>query len=130
MILGYSRRIYAELIERCDLSRFLDCHIHAFEYFGGLPDQTLYDRMKNVYIGKIAGRKKFNDTLVGFALHYGFKPEVAPRMPLGQGKDRTALQFYPRRVLARVRIHLLGNCQPGASGMARQEGAAGARHDP
>ena len=78
MILGYSRRIYAELIERCDLPRFLDCHIHAFEYFGGLPDQILYDRMKNVYIGKIAGRKKFNDTLVGFALHYGFKPEVAP----------------------------------------------------
>jgi hypothetical protein len=34
--------------------------------------------MKNVYIGKIAGKRKFNDTLVGFALHYGFKPEVAP----------------------------------------------------
>jgi hypothetical protein len=34
--------------------------------------------MKNVYIGKIAGQKKFNDTLLGFALHYGFKPEVTP----------------------------------------------------
>jgi hypothetical protein len=34
--------------------------------------------MKNVYIGKIAGKRKFNDTLMGFALHYGFKPEVAP----------------------------------------------------
>jgi len=34
--------------------------------------------MKNVFIGKIAGKKKFNDTLLGFALHYGFKPEVAP----------------------------------------------------
>jgi len=78
MILGYSRRIYAELIERCDLPTFLDCHIRAFEYFGGVPEQILYDRMKNVYIGKIAGKKKFNDTLMGFALHYGFKPEVAP----------------------------------------------------
>ena len=78
MILGYSRKMYAELIERCDLPSFLDCHIHAFEYFGGVADQILYDRMKNVYIGKIAGKKKFNDTLVGFALHYGFKPEVAP----------------------------------------------------
>ncbi len=78
MILGYSRKMYAELIERCDLPTFLDCHIHAFEYFGGVPDQILYDRMKNVYIGKIAGKKKFNDTLMGFALHYGFKPEVAP----------------------------------------------------
>ena len=78
MILGYSRKMYAELIERCDLPTFLDCHIHAFEYFGGVPEQILYDRMKNVYIGKFAGKKKFNDTLVGFALHYGFKPEVAP----------------------------------------------------
>ena len=78
MILGYSRKIYAELIERCDLPTFLDGHIHAFEYFGGVPDQILYDRMKNVYIGRIAGKEKFNDTLMGFALHYGFKPEVAP----------------------------------------------------
>jgi len=50
----------------------------AFAELGGVPQQILYDRMKNVYIGKIAGKKKFNDTLVGFALHYGFKPEVAP----------------------------------------------------
>ncbi|MBW2564522.1 MAG: IS21 family transposase, partial [Deltaproteobacteria bacterium] len=78
MILGYSRKMYAELIEHCDLPTFLDCHIHAFEYFGGVPEQILYDRMKNVYIGKIAGKRKFNDTLMGFALHYGFKPEVAP----------------------------------------------------
>ena len=78
MILGFSRKMYAEMIERCDLPTFLDCHIHAFEYFGGVPEQVLYDRMKNVYIGKIAGKRKFNDTLMGFALHYGFKPEVAP----------------------------------------------------
>jgi len=78
MILGYSRKMYGELIERCDLPTFLDCHIRAFEYFGGVPEQILYDRMKNVFIGKIAGKNKFNDTLLGFALHYGFKPEVAP----------------------------------------------------
>ena len=78
MILGYSRRIYGELIERCDLPTFLDCHIRAFEFFGGVPEEILYDRMRNVFIGKIAGKNKFNDTLMGFALHYGFKPEVAP----------------------------------------------------
>ena len=78
MILGYSRKIYGELIDRCDLPTFLDCHIRAFEHFGGVPEQLLYDRMRNVFIGKIAGRKIFNDTLMGFALHYGFKPEVAP----------------------------------------------------
>ena len=78
MILGYSRRIYGELTEQCDLPTFLDCHIRAFEHFGGVPEQLLYDRMRNVFVGKIAGRSKFNDTLLGFALHYGFKPEVTP----------------------------------------------------
>lgn len=78
MILGYSRKIYAELVKKCDLPTFLDCHIRAFEYFGGVPATILYDRMKNVFIGKVAGKSKFNDTLMGFALHYGFKPEVAP----------------------------------------------------
>jgi len=78
MILGYSRKIYGALVKRCDLPTFLDCHINTFEYFGGVPEQILYDRMKNVFIGKLAGKSRFNDTLTGFALHYGFKPEVAP----------------------------------------------------
>jgi len=78
MILGYSRRIYAEFVDQCDLPTFLDCHIRAFEYFGGVTEEILYDRMKNVFIGRISGKDKFNDTLVGFALHYGFKPLVAP----------------------------------------------------
>jgi len=78
MILGYSREIYGALIERCDLPSFLDCHIRAFEHFGGVPEQILYDRMRNVFIGKVAGKNKFNDTLMGFALHYGFQPEVTP----------------------------------------------------
>jgi transposase len=78
MILGYSRRMYAEIIERCDLPTFLDCHIRAFRHFGGVPNQIMYDRMKNVYVGKLLGKDRFNDSLTGFALHYGFTPKVAP----------------------------------------------------
>jgi transposase len=78
MILGFSRRLYSEFVDRCDLPTFLDCHIRAFDYFGGVTEEILYDRMKNVFIKKLAGKSKFNDTLMGFALHYGFKPAVAP----------------------------------------------------
>ncbi len=78
MILGYSRKSYGEFIEHCDLPTFLDCHIRAFKYLGGVPREILYDRMRNVFIGKIAGKAKFNTTLEGFALHYGFTPVVAP----------------------------------------------------
>ena len=78
MILGYSRRIYAELVERCDQVTFLDCHVRAFAFFGGVPREILYDRMRNVYLGRLAGKTRFNPLLVGLAVHYGFKPEVAP----------------------------------------------------
>ena len=78
MILGYSRKIYAEFIEHCDLPTFLDCHIRAFAFFGGVPGEILYDRMRNVYIGRVAGKSMFNATVQGFAVHYGFTPRVAP----------------------------------------------------
>ena len=107
MILGYSRKIYGELIDRCDLPTFLDCHIHAFDNFGGVPDEILYDRMKNVYIGKVAGKKKFNSTLLGFALHYGFKPEVAPSYAAWvKGKIERPYKFYTGRLLERLRFYL------------------------
>ncbi|HPP44400.1 MAG TPA: IS21 family transposase [Methanomassiliicoccaceae archaeon] len=78
MILGYSRKMYAELVRRCDQSTFLDCHVRAFDHFGGVPQEILYDRMRNAYIDTLSGRKRFNDSLVGLAVHYGFRPEVAP----------------------------------------------------
>ncbi|MFQ5949785.1 MAG: IS21 family transposase, partial [Nitrospiria bacterium] len=94
MILGYSRKLYSVFINRCDLPTFLDCHIDAFAYFGGVPQEILYDRMKNVYIGKVAGKSKFNDTLTAFALHYGFKPEVAPAYaPWVKGKVERPFSF-------------------------------------
>lgn len=94
MILGYSRKIYAEFVRKCDLPTFLDCHIRSFEYFGGVPATILYDRMKNVFIGKVAGKTRFNDALTGFALHYGFKPEVAPAYAAWvKGKVERPFQF-------------------------------------
>jgi transposase len=94
MILGYSRKLYAELIARCDLPTFLDCHIRAFEYFGGVPQEILYDRMKNVFIRKVAGKAEFNKTLMGFAVHYGFKPEVTPAYaPWVKGKVERPYHF-------------------------------------
>jgi len=94
MILGYSRKPYAELIEQCTLPGFLDCHIRAFAYFGGVPQEILYDRMKNVFIRKVAGKAEFNKTLMGFAVHYGFKPEVTPAYaPWVKGKVERPYHF-------------------------------------
>jgi len=50
LILGYSRMLYGELLERCDMTSFLEAHIRAFEALGGVPFEILYDRMRNVFL--------------------------------------------------------------------------------
>jgi len=94
IVLGYSRMLYAELLERCDQMSFLDAHIRAFDFFGGVPREVLYDRMKNVYIRRVAGKHQFNASLVSMALHYGFTPRVAPAYaPWVKGKVERPITF-------------------------------------
>lgn len=78
MILGFSRKTYYEFIRKRDMASFLECHIHAFEYFGGVPSESLYDRMKNVLIREMAGVREWNADFYAFCLHYAIKPLVAP----------------------------------------------------
>jgi transposase len=94
MILGYSRYIYAELVERCDLVTFLDCHIRAFAFLGGVPEEIVYDRMRNVYRGLMDNQLVFNPELTKLALHYSFKPVVAPAYsPWVKGKIERPMDF-------------------------------------
>jgi transposase len=104
MILGYSRKLFACLLERCDLTSFLDAHILAFEHFGGVPHEILYDRMKNVYIRKLCDavdsnqspqdRPLFTQGLMTLAVHYGFVPSVAPAYAAWvKGKIERPMEF-------------------------------------
>jgi transposase len=106
MILGYSRKLFACLLERCDLPSFLEAHILAFEHFGGVPQEILYDRMRNVYIRDIcdtvdpetawhgAGKPVFTQSLLTLAVHYGFAPKVAPAYaPWVKGKIERPMDF-------------------------------------
>jgi transposase len=78
MVLGFSRGAYKEFLDRCDMVSFLDAHQRAFAHFGGVPAEILYDRMKNVFIKKLAGKPQFTQGLMALADHYGFTPDVAP----------------------------------------------------
>jgi len=50
MILGYSRMRYAEFTLSMDTPTLIQCHLKAFEYFGGYTQEILYDNMKQVVI--------------------------------------------------------------------------------
>ena len=43
MTLGRSRASKVELVQRADTSAFIQCHVNAFEFPGGVPGRCLYD---------------------------------------------------------------------------------------
>jgi transposase len=77
MVLGYSRQLYGEYLTGCDLVSFLEAHQRAFASFGGVPVEVLYDRMRNVFLRKLAGKTEFTQGLLTLADHYGFLPRVS-----------------------------------------------------
>ena len=72
MVLGYSRQMYLEFVERCTMTVFLDCHQNAFRFFGGVPQEVLYDNMKNVVVRRHVGRAQLIPTFLDFTAHFGY----------------------------------------------------------
>ena len=78
MVLGFSRAIYAELVKTCTMQTFMDAHIRAFQYLGGVPMEILYDNLKHVVIDRKKSKANFNIEFLHFAHHYAFKPVASP----------------------------------------------------
>lgn len=98
MVLGYSRHMYIEFIERCIMTAFLDCHCNAFRFFGGLPLEILYDNMRNVVVRRHVGGATFNSTFVDFCAHYGVKPVACPpSSPWYKGKVERPIDYIRER---------------------------------
>lgn len=75
MTLGYSRMMYVEFTTSIEVSSWLRCHQHAFEYFGGVPREMLHDNLKTAVLSRGAGGKiHWNPRYLDFALYYGFSP--------------------------------------------------------
>jgi transposase len=98
MVMGYSRALYVEFVERPTLEAFMDCHIHAFHFFGGIPQEALYDNMKHVVTGKQNGRPVLNIEFLHFAHHYGFSPKLCPPYsPWVKGKVERPMDYIRER---------------------------------
>ncbi|MGE5945250.1 MAG: IS21 family transposase [Betaproteobacteria bacterium] len=77
--LGYSRATYIEYVSDERIETLIACHVHAFEFFGGVPHEALYDNMKTVVLerdGYGPGVHRFHPTLWDLAKHYNFQPRL------------------------------------------------------
>ncbi|SCM82418.1 Integrase catalytic region [uncultured Sporomusa sp.] len=94
MVMGSSRSKYMEFTKRCDFYSLLRCMVNAFEYFGGVPQIVLTDRMKTVINGSEAGNPLWNKRFEDFAADMGFIPKVCrPRRPQTKGKVERLVNY-------------------------------------
>lgn len=77
--MGFSRATYVEYVTDERIATLVACHVNAFEFFGGVPREVLYDNVKTVVTQRDAhgpGQHRFHGTLWDLARHYGFQPRL------------------------------------------------------
>lgn len=97
MVLGYSRMSFVCFTTSMDLPSLIGAHQQAFEFFGGIPQEILYDNMKQVRLS----RDRWNPLFIDFATRHGFAPKThRPFRPRTKGKVERAVHYLKRSFLA------------------------------
>jgi transposase len=76
VVLGYSRLLWVRFFPRKDMRALLEGLEEAFAFFGGVPQELLFDQMKSVITrdGRLNGEKLVtNAEFIRFAAHWDFK---------------------------------------------------------
>jgi transposase len=95
MVFGYSRAPFVIHTTSMDQNTLHACHVAAFDYFGGVPHEILYDNMKTAFIRDRDGRWRVNKNLMQLANHYGFVPKrCRVRRPQTKGKVERFIDYY------------------------------------
>jgi transposase len=95
MKLGYSRKSYIEFTHSMKQPILFACIKRAFDYFGGVPGEILFDNMKTAFVyDTVMNCWKVNDRLVHFAAHYQFVPRrCRVRRPQTKGKVEREIRY-------------------------------------
>ena len=96
MVLGYSRCRYVEFVTRITTPVLIHCHLNAFGYLGGYPDELLYDNMTQVVFERalLTSDHRWNKQFGEFAAYYGFRPRLCwPFRPQTKGKIESTIKF-------------------------------------
>lgn len=105
MVLGHSRDSFCALCGSQDLVTFWACHRAAFDHFGGVPHELLYDRTKTVirtHVGREVslGERVFHPQALASAHHYGFSMRLCRAYrPQTKGKVESDVPYVRERLL-------------------------------
>lgn len=84
IVLGHSRLGFTAYTLDMALPTLLDCLARAFAFFGGVPEEILFDNMASV---RLPQSREIHPMMADFAKHYGFTPKThRVRRPRTKGK--------------------------------------------
>jgi len=102
--LAASQLIYAELTWDQTLDEWIKVHIHALEYFGGVPELLVPDNTKTAITSPCRYEPQENPTYAEMAQYYGMAVIPARvRKPRDKSKVENGVQQSERRILAKLR---------------------------
>ena len=96
-LLGYSRGAFVQFVEDMQIDTLLRCHENAFEYFGGITKEILYDNMKTIVIERHAYGSEYhrlNQIFYDFAKYHAFVPRLCrPYRAKTKGKVERFIKY-------------------------------------
>src|SRR2546426_781205 len=103
-VLGASSYTYAEATRDQQMEAWIQAHIHALEFFGGVPTLAVPDNPKTAVTRACRYDPDLNPTYQEFAVHYGMGVVPArPYKPRDKAKAESGVQVVERWVVAVLR---------------------------
>jgi len=100
MRLSFSRLDYFEKVYNQRVETFVQCHINAFKYFGGVPEYVKIDNLKAAILEANFYTPIYQQLYKNFAEYYGFKPSPCRvRRPNDKGKVESGIKYFKSNFL-------------------------------
>jgi len=94
MRLSYSRLDYFERVNNQRVETFIECHINAFRYFGGVPRYVKLDNLKAAILEASFYEPVYQRLYKNFSDYYGFSPQPCRvRHPNDKGKVESGIKY-------------------------------------
>ena len=103
--LPYSKYLYAEAFESMDEESWLLAHVHALDFFGGVPEQVVCDNCKTAVVSHAKGKAPVvNRSYLDMSCHYGFAVVPARvRSPRDKANVEAGVGMVTRHAIAALR---------------------------
>ena len=101
MTLSHSRHKFLRFVFSQDSATWIDCHVRAFDFFGGVPNTVILDNLKSGVIKPNIYDPTLNRAYADLERYYGFIADPAKvRTPQHKGKVERNIRTVKEQVIA------------------------------